>query len=640
MEIKLKKLHIENFMIYEDAEFDFSEKTRILGKNGKGKSSIVNAYMWLFFNCDYGLKNNPPIRRMVNGKTVDDMDVAVTAVLDIDGVEITVKKVQKRTYGEDNTYKDNNKYFINEVPKTLNAYNKYFGCDMEVLKMCSNINSFLNKETTEMREVLFGAVNSVSDKEIAEKNADLELLLPLFKKYSVEEIAEKNKSIKRIIDKELPLIDGQIKEKERDIAIKQDIDLAELELLKNDLKKQLQENLEQQNCTEKAVEKYQNLSDKIISLKNRIADLQNKANEALKKQGADINVQIQMNYELLEKIMLEEKTAEQKIKQCKSAIEYATEEKNRLADDWRKVNNEIFNENSVFCPTCGQELPKEKIEGLKTSFNQSKTDRLAKIEKNGMEQKQYIEEVKATLDKLAKENQANLLKKAEIDKLVEELKFKWSELPQSVDISGTPEYKTATTELIATQKELEQFSDNGERHNNLKSVERELQQKLSECENKIAMADTSADEERLEELKSQRLEFEQSKANAEKILFLLDELDKAKNEALTDNINSKFKLVQWQLFELAKNGNYKNCCIPTVNGKSILNALSNKGNRILGKVDICNSIQKMHNISCPIWLDDCENLDNENQSKVASIAENQLIMLAVTDDDKVEVIGY
>lgn len=641
MKIELKKLRIENFMIYGSAEFDFSDRTNISAKNGKGKSSIANAYMWLLFNCDTELHDNPPVRRVIDGKSVDDMDVAVTAVLDIDGVETIVKKVQKRTYQKDGiSYKDDNKYFINEVPKTLKAYNEYFNIDMEVFKMCSNINAFISQKSAEMREFLFGAVNDITDKEIAKANANLKELLPLLEKYSTEELSAMNKATKAKATNDLPFVDGQINEKERDIVIKRDIDLAEWELLKKDLQKQLQENIEQQNSAEKVVEEYQKISDKIVSLKTKIADLQNKANEDLRKQGADIQLQINMNYDLLEKIMLAQKAGEQKINQCKSLIESTTNEKTTLADNWRTVNNEVFDENSIICPTCKQELPAEQIEHLKATFQQSKVDRLNKIEKIGMEKKNYISEIQATLDKLEQENKDNLLKKAEIDKLIENLKADLSKIPNNIDISDTTEYQTIQAEIAANQEQLKKFDNNSELRATLKNTERELQQRLTECESKFAMADTTADEKRLSELKEQRLDLEQSKANAEKILSLLDDLDKAKNDALTDSINSNFGLVKWQLFELAKNGNYKNCCIPMVDGKSILNTMSNKGNRILGKADICNSIQKISGVICPIWIDDCENLDIDNQSKIAGMINSQLIMLVVNNNDKIEVVGY
>lgn len=641
MKIELKKLRIENFMIYGSAEFDFADRTNISAKNGKGKSSIANAYMWLLFNCDTELHDNPPIRRVIDGKSVDDMDVAVTAVLAIDGVETIVKKVQKRTYQKDGiSYKDDNKYFINEVPKTLKAYNEYFNIDMEVFKMCSNINAFISQKPAEMREFLFGAVNDITDKEIAKANANLKELLPLLEKYSTEELSAMNKATKAKGTNDLPFVDGQINEKERDIVIKRDIDLAEWELLKKDLQKQLQENVEQQNSAEKVVEEYQKISDKIVGLKTKITELQNKANEDLRKQGADIQLQINMNYDLLEKIMLAQKAGEQKINQYKSLIESTTNEKTTLAAKWRTVNNEVFEEKSIICPTCKQELPVEQIENLKATFQQSKADRLSKIEKIGMEKKNYISDIQVTLDKLEQEKQDNLLKKSEIDKLIENLKADLSKIPNNIDISDTAEYQTIQAEIVANQEQLKKFDNNSELRATLKNTERELQQRLTECESKFAMADTTADEKRLSELKEQRLDLEQSKANAEKILSLLDDLDKAKNDALTDSINSNFGLVKWQLFELAKNGNYKNCCIPMVDGKSILNTMSNKGNRILGKADICNSIQKISGVICPIWIDDCENLDIDNQSKIAGMINSQLIMLVVTNNDKIEVVGY
>ena len=150
-------------------------------------------------------------------------------------------------------------------------------------------------------------------------------------------------------------------------------------------------------------------------------------------------------------------------------------------------------------------------------------------------------------------------------------------------------------------------------------------------------SDTSAEEERLEELKARKLDLGQKKTDAEHILDLLAELEKKKNELLSDEINSHFGLVKWKLFENAKNGNYKSVCIPQVDGKSILTTISNKGNRILGKLDICRGIQKIEGISVPIWLDDCESLDSENQKKVIDMVDGQLIMLIVNDGKELEV---
>ena len=43
----LKKVVLENFICYAHAEFDFYSITKIIAKNGVGKSTIATAYLWL-----------------------------------------------------------------------------------------------------------------------------------------------------------------------------------------------------------------------------------------------------------------------------------------------------------------------------------------------------------------------------------------------------------------------------------------------------------------------------------------------------------------------------------------------------------------------------------------------------------------
>ena len=221
---------------------------------------------------------------------------------------------------------------------------------------------------------------------------------------------------------------------------------------------------------------------------------------------------------------------------------------------------------------------------------------------------------------------------------IADLKKQLAELPQEIDASATKEYKALEQQITEKEEAMHKANDISAIKAELKAQETALRQQLAECESQIAKSDTAADEQRLEELKQTRIDSEQNKTNAEKILDLLDELDKAKNEALTEAVNSHFGLAKWQLFEYAKNGNYKSCCIPTVDGKSILTTMSNKGNRILGRVDICNSIQKISGISVPIILDDSESLSTDNQKKVAEMIDSQLIMLIVNDSEKLEIV--
>ena len=637
MEIKLKKLILENFMCYALKEIDFSDFTKISAMNGVGKSNIANAYMWLFFNCDYELRDNQNVRREVDGKTIDDVDVSVTAVIDMDGKEITAKKVQKRTYSKDGkSCKDDNKYFINDVPKTLKDFNAYFELDMNVWKMCTSVNAFLSQKPADMRGYLFSLVAEVTDVQVASSNKDLKELVPLLEKYKAEELLAMNKATKSKVSKDLPILDGQIKEKERDIQIKSDVDVSDQELLRNSLKEQIKENVDKQTDADHMMEECSKVQDEIMKLKFDLSGLQNKANEELINANAEIRKTITdvLNVKRATETYISE--AKRQIAACKDNVDVLNRKRNAYAEEWKMVNSEQFDEDTTICPTCGRKLATSKITSLRNDFEGNKKNRLDDITAKGMDCKSQIDknndrikELEAELDKLQ-------IQLDEADQRFEELNKKADSQPTFVDISDTEEYK-AIQDKIAEREEYAEKLFSGDIRAELKAQENDLRQQLADCEGEIAKSDTTADEERLSDLKNHKADMEQSKTDCEKILDLLDELDKAKNEFLTDQINSHFSLVRWKLFENAKNGNYKSVCIPMVDGKSILTTMSNKGNRILGRIDICKAIQKISGINCPIWLDDSENLDTANQSKVADMVDSQLIMLLVNDSKELKV---
>lgn len=637
MEIKLKKLILENFMCYALKEIDFSDFTKISAMNGMGKSTIANAYMWLFFNCDYELRDNQTVRREVDGKTIDDVDVSVTAVIDMDGKEITAKKVQKRTYSKDGTsYKDDNKYFVNDVPKTLKDFNAYFEIDMNVWKMCTSINAFLSQKPADMRSYLFSLVSEVTDVQVANSNKELKELVPLLEKYKAEELLAMNKATKSKVSKELPILDGQIMEKERDIQIKSDIDVSDLELLRNSLKEQIKANTEKQTNADRMMEECSKVQDEIMKLKFDLSGLQNKANEELISASAEISKTISdvMNIKRATETYISE--AKRQIATCKDNVDILNRKRNSYAEEWKSVNSEQFNEDTTICPTCGRKLATSKITSLRNDFESNKKNRLDDITSKGMDCKSQIDKNNDRINELEVELDKLQIQLDEADNRLEELNKKADSQPTFVDISDTEEYK-AIQDKISEKEEYANKLYSGDIRAELKAQETNLRQQLAECEGEIAQSDTTADEERLSELKKKKLDMEQSKTDCEKILDLLDELDKTKNELLTDQINSHFSLVQWKLFDNAKNGNYKSVCIPMVDGKSILTTMSNKGNRILGRIDICKSIQKISGINCPIWLDDTENLDTVNQSMVADMVDSQLIMLLVNDNKELKV---
>lgn len=636
MRIKLLSMHLKNFMCYEEKDFHFHDKTVISGANGKGKSSIASAYTWCLFDCDYEMRSNPVVRREVNGSPVEG-DVEVTMVLDIDGREIAVCKVQKRTYSKDgSSYKDDNKYFINDVPKTKTAFNEYLEID-NVFKMSSNINTFLNQKSDEVRKFLFQTVKDIPDTSVADKYPVLAELEALLEKYSAEELSAMNKKKVADIKKELPILEGQIREKEADIKVKTDMDVSDLEIQKNCLKKKIQENADKQLESEKIYENYNELTDGVLELKMELSGLERKANESLVEERSKLlDISIQKKLER-DKLQADINAIETKISAATDAIDRLKGKLEGIRIEWKEENERKFDEKSLICPYCKQLYPEEKKEELFTNFEKEKAELLASITTDGNNTKDQLDRKTKDLDQFRLDMKE---RKAEYDAVfseIKELEDKLSKLPKKLDISDTSEYQGINQQITEKENALKSMENISEYRKVLKEDEQELREELSDCESKILMSNTEIEEKRLAELKQQRTDMVQQQADAEKVLYLLTELEKAKNEEFSNQINQKFKLVQWQLFETAKNGNYKSTCIPMVDGKSILTTISNKGNRILGRVDICQSVQDIAGISVPIWVDDCESLDSENQKKVSDMVIGQLIMLVVNDNEKLKV---
>lgn len=634
------RMKLKNFTKYTEKEIDFSNITKISGMNGAGKSSIATAYTWVLFDCDYNLKSSPAVRREVAGEPVMDSDVEATLIFDLDGKEISMRKIQHRTVSKDGaSYKDDNKYFINDVPKKKAEFETYLGIDMGLLKSCSNPEAFLTKKADEMRTYLFSLSKEFSDLYVCLENESLHGLAEKLKDYSVEELSAMNKKKKSDIEKELPVLDGQIKEKERDIKLKSDMDVSDLELQRNTLKEQIAENLKKQVDSQNVLKDYESATAGIMELKFKLSDMQNKANNAISEKVREIRSEISEKERDKRNMEIKSDDCSRNVRLLTASIKKLSEEKQQLANLWKQEKTRVFDESSTVCVYCGQEYPEDKKEQLRSEFDVRKEAELKRITDKGMSLKKTIEEDEQEVEKLNDSLKETIENIRNVEEEIRLLREKEAEIPATADISGTEEYKVIQSQIAEKEKYLEQFGNASDLKAQLKQEESELNEQLRACEQKIAQSDTSAEEERLEELKARKLDIGQKKTDAEHILDLLAEMEKKKNELLSDEINSHFGLVKWKLFENAKNGNYKSVCIPQVDGKSILTTISNKGNRILGKLDICRSIQKIEGISVPIWLDDCESLDSENQKKVIDMVDGQLIMLIVNDGKELEVEG-
>lgn len=635
MDAKIKSIILQNFKGCKEATYTFDEKNvTVCGANGSGKTTINTSYDWVMADKDTELHSNPPIRPI----DVEEYTPRVDIIFDIDGREVSVAKLQKQTK-KGNSVSLSNTYEVNAVEygeRDFKAKMAEYGIDFDFFLPLSHPDYFTSQKSADMRKVLFAMASEKSDKEIADLTDGASDVEKLLENYTVEEVkAMQNatlRKIKEVYGKDGEILRAKIEGMEQS---KVDIDVAELELQKNALKEQIDENKAKQDDISKQYEEYQKLSDGAMELKFAEGDLQRKANEELINKKKELQLQIDEKNDYLLNISNGIQRNNREIADYEYDIETGEKIRNQLVEKWKSVNAEIFDESTTICPTCRRELPEDEIESLRSAFAKSKADRLAKIEKEGTEAKQNIENAKAMIPKLQECNKDNLANKEKLEKEVADLEKQLSELPTSIDISGTEEYKAIQKQIAEKEQAMSQMNNASSIRESLEAEAEDLHIEYTEVEKQIALSQRNIEiDEQIADLRNKQSEYEQNRADCENILNQLDLVSKKKNELLTDDINKHFDIVRWQMFEYQKNGEIKDCCIPLIDGKRFGES-TNKGREILAKLDIIKGLQKFYGQYHPVFLDNAESLSDETLKRIDMPC--QLILLKVTEDKELRI---
>ncbi len=610
MKVKIKRIELTDFKGVRNASYEFGDKTKISAENGAGKTTISDAFYWLFADKNYSLASNPNIRPN-DGR---ECTPTVVAELDIDGKPVIVAKMQKCKIGkpdENGVSKISltNTYEVNSVPKSERDFKEYLsdlGVDFDKFLQLSHPDVFVagmneKKAREQMRNTLFEMAGTVSDLEIAKMSVETKEVAELFENYTKEEIeAMQNATLRKIKEnygKEGEILRAKIEGLE---SAKVDIDTAELELGKKAVAELIKSNKAKQEDNSKLFEEKQKISDGILELQFKLNDLQRKANEenTRNRRGLDDKI-TDLKYEI-DRCVRENETATREIKKAKQNIECYQTELETVRDLWRKTNDMQFDKDEEICQMCGQKLPQEKIDALVSEFDDRKTKTLSEITDRGNDLKNLVDSEKERIMKL--ESGFSELVKEKISKKDEllNLEDQLSKLPQSIDISDREDVKAIKAQIAEKEKAMQSSNSADEIRSQLKAELEELQEQYNEFERQIAKASNNVEiDEQILELRAKQGEYEQSKADCEKILYQLSLVSRKKNELLTEEINKHFKIVKWQLFNYQKNGGYVDCCIPLIDGRQF-GTSTNKGREILAKLDIISGLQKFFGQSYPV----------------------------------------
>lgn len=659
MRMILKSLHMENFKGIKSLDVNFSNNTSIKGQNAAGKTTIFDAFTWLLFNKNSAGDEKFNVRPLdKDGKRIDNVEIKVVGVIDVDGKEVELSKVQKQNWvkkrGTDTvTLQGNvNSFEIDGYPKSeaeFKAYISGLAQSEEMFKMLTNPQYFSSLKWKEQRDILMKLVEDVSDVELAKTDSKYApLIAELAKAPSTDDIRTKFSKALSEWKKKQAEIPVRIDEAEKS---KVDVDVAEQELLKADLERKIEEledliaksdvridemRSEEMHCQFEMSAIMQTMNNELSSKKREIENHKYDHERKLE----DVRSSIRKSQDSIESS--KKSISEQTLKKAELAKKYK-EEKEKKFDDSKWV----FDESTTVCSLCGQRLPEDKIESLRADFSQRKADAieafneehaktLAMIVDDGNSCAEMIKKLTENSKEL--ENTINTLKLNEAEEIdiIKGFDEQISKIPDCADYTQNAEYaklKAKQDKLLADIAELE--SKGADKVvEDAKSDKEKLKSQLDEVNKVIAQAANNVMiDDRIETLRDEQKEIGQKVADQEQMLYLLEEFIRFKLDKVSESINSHFKTVNFKLFEMQLNGGMKDCCECTVNG--VPYSTLNSGHRIVAGLDIIRSLSELYGVIVPIFVDNAESLNEFNVPDMDA----QLILLSVSEDKQLKVEG-
>ena len=664
-QIKLLSMHIQNFKGCKDRKIEFGDKTRIFGANATGKTTVFDSFTWLLFGKDSLGSTDFEARPLdADGKMINSIEISVEAKISVDSDEYELKKVQKqkwvKKHGTDTrVFQGNvNEFEINGYPKSQKDFKDFISgiIDEDVFNMITNPNAFNALAWKKQREILMKFVGSFSDVEIAEGlDEKYAKLIPELKIASTEDILKKYTKAKIIYNKDMIEIPARIDEVSKQLVI---ADVPALEVEKTAKEVALQKVEDEISGGAGKLEEINKKREEILNLKFHISEIQNEENQKLFDKSKIVRDNLNARDRELSNVKREIGNLSDEIKAVHNKYEAWVREKDRLLVEWRSEKAKTFPEfvpldplpkSATVCPTCGRELAEDvkkkilddyessvelhqnKYSEDKAKFEEARAKKLEQIEKDGKEAAASRDKLRANEAELHKKMDELNIQLADAQKKYDDAKAELNKYPTKADISENAEYKATNEKISALEKEIEEMSKDTSSME-LKAKRDILKDEISEITVKIAAADNTKVKERIAELEAEQKEVGQKIANQEMMIDLTENFIRAKMNMISEKINGMFKIVSFKMFTEQINGGLKETCECTVNGVP-LSSLNN-GHRIVAGLDIIHSLSKLYGVSCPIFVDNAESINDFNVPEMDA----QMIYLTVTDDKELKVM--
>lgn len=645
--MKLLSMKLTNFKGIRDLTLDFPDggNYNIYGTNGAGKTTIVDALIWLLFDKDSTDVKDFSIKTVVDGEELHRAEHSVECMFLMEtGRPVTMRKEFREKWQKPRGQKDEvftghtTNYYIDGVPKSQTAYKNEINriIDEKRFKVLTNPLYFNEKlNDAERRSILIDIIGGVDQNAIIEENLDtLKELRPLLKGRKVEDFKLIVKQSLTKTKKDLDDIGPAIKENQSMMIPGAD-------------------------ATNKGMyeEEAKRAEESIARLMRQIAEARaGTMDTELETKKADLNRQLwqakdadaKLNSDRKKTLLQKQEEAQQArleiegrifgwdkiIQQEKSVINVCADRREELVKNFQAVKNEEFVENPIatVCPMCGQALPDEKVDEAKTAqekmkaeFLHKKAENLKSINEQGKTNNQKKAKAEANLAAAQREReiQAELLQtarqnenacKTNLAQFVPDV----SELTKALERElAVLERKEIHPDEVATQRiaELEQRKEDADKKR------REANEKL----NDIGL--NMKHQARIQELREKETELSTLFTTLTKQSYLCDQYSRCLTAYIDRKVGEHFKLARFVLFkDNISNEGVKECCEVQLHGTPYHDLCQTEQMHV--GLDIIQTLCKYYNLTMPVLIDRSESFITLPETDM------QIIRLIVSADDK------
>lgn len=640
MQIELMFMGIKDFKGI--GIFTFSpdgSNVNIVAKNGLGKTSIADAFHWLFTNANSDAVsvtkfNIIPLDKHNN--PLNHINPDVTAILKIDGEELTLRKVykQKWTGKKGDTDREltghTTSYYWNKVPVSMRKYNDNLAeiIKPELFRSLFDVFYFCSGTKPEYRRgVLLDIIGDITDEVIINDSPELSELPEILDGHTISEhkviVAEAKKSID-IALKELPV---RINEKKRDLPnnlITPDIIAKDIE----EIEKKIQgkrDALASLTVDDIMIEKKKASSmlyDELYFAKQNIIDAENEAIKQLENDKRKYSDDLD---KVLDKIyMLKRKSID-----ISKRIAENESSRNELRDKWMSERQKIYEGNEI-CYACSQPLPLEMIHSMETKFNIEQANKLEKLASSGKQLKTVFDNMLVDAEILEAEISDANTQADELGTKLESTKNEIHAMNQSIERKIDKATSAIKEKIKAIEAEIKKGSIDTQPQqdiinaelNDLASTKMDLERQVLKYENATIIQD------RINELTAELKNAGNASQRIKKELDLINRFVRIRASYIEKNVTDHFDITEWKMFDAPLQGQVKDICEPMVNGVPYSVDL-NTGAKINVGLDVISTLSKHYGISAPVFVDNAESITDWVQTP-----SNQIIkMYAIKDQD-------